>query len=151
MDRDDPALASQAYNVQKSSLTTESYKVKLIWNKHWHMGKKAKAANTKEVYHNDASFSLCGQTDSQQHWITQCQASTFPRTRSDYIEERAGHHKTVQWMKIVLDMAVKHPQGADVWVGIWPPTLRQTQKHRFERSNPTNNNTLTNISERALG
>ena len=54
-------------------------------------------------------------------------------------------------MKIVLDTAIKHPQGADVWVGMWPPTLRQTLKHRFERSNPLYINAHTNISERALG
>ena len=51
-------------------------------------------------------------------------------------------------MKIVLDIAVKHPQGADVWVGMWSPTLWQTLKHKFERSDPTYINALTNISER---
>ena len=86
-----PALASQIYNVQKSSLPTASYNVKLIWDQHWHMGNQSKAATTVEDYYKD----------SQQQ---QCQAATLPKTRSDYItqinfdilrEERATHHKTV--------------------------------------------------------
>ena len=28
-------------------------------------------------------------------------------------------------MEIVLKTAVTHPKGASVWVGMWPPTLRQ--------------------------
>ena len=75
------------------------------------MGNHTNAEKLAEEYHNDASCTLCGQTDSQQHyWITHCQASNHPKPRSDYItqvkvdirsEERAKHHKTVEWMKIV--------------------------------------------------
>ena len=101
------ALASQIYNAQKLSLPTASHKV-------------------KHKYHNDASCPLCGQTDSQQHWITQCQAATLPQTKCEYIaqvkadtrrEERAEHYKTVQWMKIELGIAVKHPQGGGCMSG----------------------------------
>ena len=133
-----PKLASQTYNVQKSKLPTVSHKVKLIWEAHWLMGNPAKAAKTTEEYHNDASCPLRGQTGSLQHWTTKCPASMLPQTRNDYItqvkvdirrEERAGHHKTIAWMKIMLEIAVKHRQGADVWLGMWPPIPRQTLKH----------------------
>ena len=53
-------------------------------------------------------------------------------------------------MEIMLDIAVKHPHAADVWVGMWPPTLSQALKRRFERNNATYINGLTNISEIAL-
>ena len=48
------------------------------------------------------------------------------KTQSEYIEQvnvdirrekTAKHHKTAQWVEIVLDIAFKHPQGADVWGG----------------------------------
>ena len=101
------------------------------------MGNQTKEAKTTEEYHNGASCPLCRQTDSHQHWIMQCQASALPDARTQYIaqvkvdirrEEGAGYHKTVAWMKIVLDIAVCHPQRADVWVQIGSPTLRQALK-----------------------
>ena len=38
------------------------------------------------------------------------------------------HGKTARWMEIILKIAVTHPQGADVWVGMSQPSLRQTLK-----------------------
>ena len=79
----------------------------------------------------------------QQHWIRECQASSLPKTRSQYTalvegdigrERRDKHERTARWMEIILDIAATHPQGADVWVGMWPPYLRQTLKSRFENS-----------------
>ena len=60
-------------------------------------------------------------------------------------EERAGYHKIVAWIKMVLDIAIKKAQRADVWVGVWPSILRQTLKHTFEMSNSAYRNALTNI------
>ena len=53
-------------------------------------------------------------------------------------------------MKVALDIAVTHPQGADIWVGMWPPHLRQTLKTRFESSNSTYANALTHLTEQQL-
>ena len=101
---------------------------------------------------------LCNEKDSQQHWIRECQASTLPNTRSQYIslvkgdirrERRDKHEKTARWMEIILDIAATHPQGADIWVGMWPPSLRQVLKLRFESSS-NYANTLTNMSEKTL-
>ena len=47
-------------------------------------------------------------------------------------------------MEIILD-----PQGADVWVGMWPPFLRQTLKSRFENSS-NYANTITNLTKKRL-
>ena len=33
-----PALAAKVYDIHKSSLPQASHKVKMIWDKHWHMG-----------------------------------------------------------------------------------------------------------------
>ena len=60
------------------------------------------------------------------------------------------HFKTATWMEIALDIAVTHPQGADVWVGLWPPQLRQLLKTRFKCSNSTYNNALSNLSDITL-
>ena len=52
-------------------------------------------------------------------------------------------------MEIILGIAVPHPQGMDVWVGMWPPSLKQTLKSRFENS--TNcPNSVTNLTEKLL-
>ena len=51
----------------------------------------------------------------------------------------------------MLDIAVKHPQGEDEWVGMCLPTLRPALKCSYKRSNPTNMNKLTNVSEIVLG
>ena len=52
-------------------------------------------------------------------------------------------------MEIILDIAATHPQGADVWVGMWPPPLRQTLKSRYDNSS-NYTNALTNLSEKRL-
>ena len=68
-----PALASKIYNAQILSLPKAPHDVKRIWDKYFHMGNQAKAAKTAEEYHNNVSCPLCGQTDSEQRWITQFQ------------------------------------------------------------------------------
>ena len=50
-------------------------------------------------------------------------------------------------MEIILDITVTHPQGADVWVGMLPPSLKQTQKLRYKNSS-NYTNALTNLSEK---
>ena len=49
----------------------------------------------------------------------------------------------------VLEIAIKHPQKADVSVGMCPPTLRHALKSWFENSNNLSN-ALTNLSQKAL-
>ena len=44
---------------------------------------------------------------------------------------------------------ITHPQGADVLVGMCPPTLGQKQKSRFENSS-NYSNALTNMSEKRI-
>ena len=79
-------------------------------------------------------------------------------TRADYIaqvevdiqrERGDKHEKTARWMEIILDIAITHPQGMDVWVGMWPLSLRQTLKSRFENSS-NYSNVLKNLSEKRL-
>ena len=52
-------------------------------------------------------------------------------------------------MEIILEIAATHPQEADVWVGMWPPSLRRALKSRFEKSS-NYANTLTNLIEKRL-
>ena len=146
-----PALAAQIHDVKKSTLTQASFKVKLIWDKHWHMGNQAKAANSEEQYREIAICPLCQAADSQQHWIIECQASTLPVTRRQFIElvnstirreRKQKHERTARWMEIALDLAVKHPQGADAWVGMWTPTLREELRTRYQSSYPNAFNQL---------
>ena len=53
-------------------------------------------------------------------------------------------------MEIATDIAVTHPQGADVWVGMWTLTLRQLFKTHFENIISTYINALTNLFHKAL-
>ena len=88
-----PALAAQIYDVHKSSLPQAPHKAKLIWDKHWHKGNRAKAAQTATDYNEQSICPLCKETDFQQHWIRECQElnlpephkRTLPTTRSQYI------------------------------------------------------------------
>ena len=59
---------------------------------------------------------------------------------------KSEFYKTSEWIEKVIDIAVKRPRGADVWVGMWSTTLRQALKSRFERSSSIYINALTNIS-----
>ena len=68
---------------------------------------------------------------------------SLPKTRSQYTamaegdirrERKDNHENSACWMEVILDIVVTHPHGADVWVGMWPPSLRQTLKSRFENS-----------------
>ena len=79
-------------------------------------------------------------------------------TRSQYIamvegdtrrERRDNHERTACWKEILLDIAVNHLQGADVWVEMWPPSLRQILKSRYENSSKYTN-ALTNLSVKRL-
>ena len=80
-----PALAAQIYDVPKSSLLHVFNSVKLIWDKLWHKGNQAKGAKSIEETKEEAKCPLCDGTDSQQHWIRECQAEPLPETRRDYI------------------------------------------------------------------
>ena len=111
--------------------------MKLIWDKHWHKGNQAKRAKSVEERKADANCPICDETDSQQHWIRECQVEPLPGIRRDYIALVKGyikrhredrHPKTAAWMEVALDIAVTHPQGADIWVGMWPPHLKQLLK-----------------------
>ena len=57
-----------------SYLPQASHRVKLIWDKHSHMCNQAKASDTAEEYYEESICPSCHAKDSQQHWITQCQA-----------------------------------------------------------------------------
>ena len=52
-------------------------------------------------------------------------------------------------MEIVSDIAVKHPDRADVWVRMCSSSLRQILKSRFENSY-NHANALTFLSEKRL-
>ena len=41
---------------------------------------------------------------------------------------RDKNGNTAHRMEIILDIAVTHPYETDIWVGIWPPTLRKRLK-----------------------
>ena len=60
-----------------------------------------------------------------------------------------NHLKTATWMD-TRDIAVTHPQGVDVWIGLWPPQLRHLLKTRFESSNSTYNDALKKLSVKTL-
>ena len=62
---------------------------------------------------------------------------------SRHTKRKGETEKTARWMEIILVIAVTHPQGAGVWVGIW------TLKSRFENS-CNYSNVLTNVSKKAL-
>ena len=77
MDRHDSSTdLTRAKIIATDSIT----QIKADMGKHLHIGNQARAAKAAEEYHNDASCPLCGQADSQQHWITQCQASKQDET-----------------------------------------------------------------------
>ena len=118
------------------------------------MGDQAKAARTAAGYNEQSICPLCKVKDSQQHWIRECQESalpisfpkTLPKTRSDNIaqvevdirrEKRDKHEKTARWTEIILDIAVKHPQQADVRVGMWPPILDRHLNQDFKTAATT--------------
>ena len=69
------------------------------------------------------------------------------RDRRDNKHDTYG--MTAEWMEIILDITVTHPQGADVWVGMLPQSLRQLLKTRFENSS-NYANALTNLTEKRL-
>ena len=87
------------------------------------MGNQAKATKTAEEYHNDASCPPCGQTVPSLNAPTNKKRLYSSSNVDIRTEEWEGLHKAG---KIEFGIAVKHPQGADVWVGMWPPTLKQT-------------------------
>ena len=73
------ALEGRIYDVHESSISNIS------GTSNW--------ASVKASEYNDKSTCSCllqQEKDSKQHWITQCQASTFPRTRADYISQVKG-------------------------------------------------------------
>ena len=156
MDGHNSSTGRQVYDVHKSSLLPqESHEVKLTWDKRWHKGNQSKEAHTAVDYNKLSACALCNERVSQQHWITQCQKSTLLKTRSQYIamvegdirrEKGDTHEKTARWMEIILDIAAAHSQRAGEWIGMWPPSLRQTLKSRLENSS-NYANVLTNLSE----
>ena len=71
------------------------------------------------------------------------------RKERQHARQHDKHGKNARWMEIIIDIAVTHPQRADVWGGIWSPSLRQTLKSRFEDSSDYAN-ALTNLLEKEL-
>ena len=61
---------------------------RLIYDKGWHGGNRAKGAKPEEVEQDDwIECEECKQPDSQHHWIRKCDALPFKSTRRDTLHQ----------------------------------------------------------------
>ena len=62
------AFAARQYQLKDKSKGELARRVRVIWDKGWHGGNKAKGGCTEE----EAECVMCGLPDGQRHWMVEC-------------------------------------------------------------------------------
>jgi exonuclease III len=119
---------------------------RLIWDRGWHGGNRAKATAPEEVAEAEwVSCGDCGAPDSQHHWIRECKAEhirTVRRETKTKIREQLEDIQVGKGKKSVrsdifnacselVDLAYAGDGGEQIWVGILPEQALQSLEARL--------------------
>ena len=133
-----PLLAATIFQQAKVSIKAAAQNIRVFWDKSWHGGNQAKGANTPEDQQITAQCPLCHQPDSQRHWLLECQEPAVAAARRSYIaqikrvaREEDNHRRNIQ--EPIVDIAINHAQGEQVWTGMWSEEQRQQLKRDIAR------------------
>jgi hypothetical protein len=128
---------------------------RLIWDRGWHGGNRAKTEAPAEVSEVEwVGCGDCGAPDSQHHWIRECKAEHIRLVRRETkikIREQLGNIQLGKGKKTVrddifnacselIDWAYGGEGGEQIWVGVLPETALQALSARLS---PTECATMT--------
>ena len=116
------AFAARQYQLEDNPRGELARRVRVIWDKGWHGGNKAKGGCTEE----EAECVMCGLPDGQRHWMVECghaacaQLRTWGKTRMyDMISELGrGRDKEYRLAETILDWAWSRDDACRIWTGL---------------------------------
>ena len=118
-------LAAAVHRLPDVSLSKAARIVRLILDKHFHQGNLAKGAQD-EVRGEVSKCVLCGQQDSQDHWLLHCPNNGGDKWRqkaTDALASIEGHYDSspiLRWTARYVVSQLQHPQtGRRVWTANW--------------------------------
>ena len=116
---------------------------RILWDKHWHQGNKAKAVDDPKLKDTISKCPLCAETDSAYHWNLFCDYPRAHRIRQDTISslrtvfvnlasQRPSLSSNIMYIgNHFLSMVHGVDQVPDIWRGIW--TSSQLDSFRVGR------------------
>ena len=121
-------FASLQFDLKRQSLGERARRVRIIWDQGWHGGNIAKGDPT------DLELTrcvLCGELDSERHWLVECRhpecvgirSKTFARIstlkgklHASCVMEKALISSIVEWSQT-------RPDAARIWTGLWSRSM----------------------------
>jgi hypothetical protein len=122
-------FAARQYQLKEAPRGEMARRGKVIWDKGWHGGNKAKGDCTEE----DAKCVMCGEVDSQRHWMIECEHAACislkkaGRCRMEELvnEIGPGRDKEFRLGSIIVDWAWSRLDAVRLWTGLWSPQLME--------------------------
>ena len=126
------------YNGTRKSVSKYAHTARIIWDKHWHGGNRAKQTNLTEMEREHTrKCHMCGEPDSQHHCFRGCAHSNVKairiettRTLQDYEREHSRSLGTsvddlqkVSLMRGVLHEFSNCADAGRVWTGNWDRSM----------------------------
>jgi hypothetical protein len=141
-------LIEDVWKTRKLQMGKQATINRLIWDKGWHGGNRAKATTPSHLA-EDAWVGCgdCGKADSQNHWIRECTAEHVRSIRLDTKEQIRKQLELIQLCKVkksvrqeifsvcsdLVDTAFQGEGGEQLWVGIIPRILARDLALRLPR------------------
>jgi hypothetical protein len=141
-------MIEHVWHPNKLSLSMRASTHRIVYDKGWHGGNRAKSPSPDGDDGTWGACGLCGEPDSQAHWIRSCQ---FEEVRSirrdarisawelvDNITSTKGNHQNrrdcFNVCSEVLTWAVEEDGGEQLWVGILPKPVVDELTLRVSRT-----------------
>jgi exonuclease III len=141
-------LIEDVWKTRKLKMGKQATINRLIWDKGWHGGNRAKATTPSHLA-EDAWIGCgdCGKTDSQNHWIRECPAEHIRSIRLDTKEQTRKQLDLLQMGKFkksvrqeifsvcsdLVEAAFHGEGGEQLWVGIVPGSIVRDLTLRLPR------------------
>eukprot|EP01036_Dinobryon_divergens_P061781 gene61781-biopygen27569 len=140
-----PQFAAKQFSIAKAQLSTAASHTRLIYDKGWHNGNAAKGSKTPEQHQELSQCPLCQATDSQRHWLNECQHPNMVATRKEHIKNARTYSETLRTpfkprnteiCQAAIHLLQTHPDGHGIWIGMWTDSLRTALQTRVPRALP---------------
>ena len=122
------AFATRQYELKDSARGERARRVRVIWDKGWHGGNRAKGDCEEE----ETKCVLCGEVDGQRHWMVECEYDACTRIRSmtkdrmnEIAEDLAGREKPYRLAKTIVEWAWSKDEACRIWTGLWSSRLME--------------------------
>ena len=122
------AFATRQYELKDSARGERARRVRVIWDKGWHGGNRAKGDCEEE----DTKCVLCGEVDGQRHWMVECEYDACTRISSmiknmmnEIAEELTCREKPYLLAKTIVESAWSKDEACRICTDLWSLRLME--------------------------